>query len=82
MTINPGVWLIMEDTGDLIARLPATTPAHLDEVVLSGNGDPEVTYKVEKVRYVCEYENLVAPGTLDTYEVHGRTDLLVSVVTP
>ncbi len=80
MSIDPGTRLISEDTGELIALLPSDSPAHIDEVVLSGNGDPAVTYIVEKVRYVCEYSNLSTPGVLDTYEVHGRTDLIVSVV--
>ena len=80
MDIDPGVWLIMEGTEEIIARLPNDVPAHVDEIVLSIDGGPEVTYKVEKVVAVCTYLNTATPGLPDTSEAHGRTNLLVSIV--
>ena len=74
----------MEGAETLLANLPSSAPllAKNDHVVLEEVGSgTSATYKVELVRYVCEYETLTTPGLPNKYEVHGRVDLIVSVVT-
>ena len=49
-----------------------------DEIVYTEVGGGSVTYKVEKVRYVCEYAYVEGEGP-DRYSCYGRTDYIVSV---
>ena len=83
MSLTPGVRVLLEGAETLIANLPDSTPllAKNDHVVLEEVGSGvSTTYKVELVRYICEYETLDTPGLPDEYEVHGRVDLIVSIV--
>ena len=77
MSIDPGVRLVAEGSGDFIGLLPATasTRQKNDEVVYGA-----VTYKIESIQYVAEYSTVGNPEAPDLYDVHGRTDLIVSVV--
>ena len=84
MSINPGYRLVMEGTGVVIGHLPNNTPSlnRDDEIDFGPAGGATVTYKVEQVRYIVEYNVVGHPSAPDSYSAYGRTDLVVSVVTP
>ena len=79
--INPGVRLLEEGSGDLIGLLPGSVHLAMNDQVEYGPSDGvRVLYKVEKVRYVCEYFVTGNPVSPDAHSVYGRIDVYVSVV--
>ena len=82
MSINSGVRLIDEGTGDLIQDLGTVTPylSVGDEVVLSEDGGAATTYKVEKLQYVVAVNNHSTQTSAAQYSIAGRVDIIVSLV--
>jgi len=80
MGIEPAVRLIEEGSGIIIGILPLSMPSlnEGDEIVYGMVGEEPVTYKIEKVRFVCEYTNVTPETGPDRYSVYGRIDLIVS----
>ena len=84
MSINPGVRLVAEGSGDLIAEIPDSAYSLVPdaEVVLTENEGSPTVYKVEKQRYYADINTHIVAGQPDSISTYGRTDLIVSVVTP
>ncbi len=82
MSLQPSVRLVAEGSGDFIGDLPqsASTRQANDEIVYTEVGGATVTYKIERVQFVCEWTMVSNPEAADRYSVYGRTDLIVSVV--
>lgn len=82
MSLDPNVRLLDQDSGDLIIYLPADAPTlgPDDTIIVNEVGGGPISYTVEAVNYICEYETLGTPGLPDEYEVHGRIDYIVSEI--
>jgi hypothetical protein len=80
--LDPSVRLLAEGSEEFIGQLPLGTSGLSidDEIVYGPSGGPSVTYKIEKIRYVVEYDVVPNAQAPDSYSSYGRTDLIVSVV--
>lgn len=82
MALDPRTRLINQSSGELIIYLLSDTPALAtdDTIIINEVGEGAVSYKIEAVNYVCEYDTLATPGLPDEYEVHSRIDYIVSEI--
>ncbi len=82
MSLDPRIRLIDQVSEEIITYLPddAPTLGPDDTIIVNEVGGEPTNYKVEAVNYVCEYETLSTPSLPDEYEVHGRTDYIVSEI--
>ena len=80
--LNSAVRVRAEGTGALIASLPPflTCPAEDDEFVLTLNGGPAVTYKVERRRFLVDVLSFESPEAPTKTGVTSYIDVIVSVV--
>ena len=80
--LSPSVRIVIEGTGEAVATLPPFTslPEIDQELALTLNGDPEVVYKVEDVRWNVQTVHQIDPSFPTKTGVNAYVELIVSVV--